>query len=47
MVRLVGYYQLGPDWIVVYDVLDEQGAHVSDIRATFPRQLQAARVSSG
>jgi hypothetical protein len=38
VVRLVGYYQLGWDLIVVYDVLDEQGARISDIRVTFPHQ---------
>ena len=35
--RIAGYYQLGWDLIVVYDVLDEQGTRVSDIRAIFPR----------
>jgi hypothetical protein len=37
-VCLAGYYQHGRDHIVVYDVLDEQGTRVSDIRGTFPRQ---------
>ena len=36
VVRLAGYYQLGRDIIVVYDVLDEDGTRLSDIRVAFP-----------
>ena len=35
--RIAGYYLLGHDHIVVYDVLDEQGTRVSDMRGIFPR----------
>jgi hypothetical protein len=36
VVRLAGYYQLGWDLIVVYDVLDEHDTRVSDFGLTFP-----------
>jgi hypothetical protein len=35
-VPFAGYYQLGWDLIVVYDVLDEHDTRVSDFRLTFP-----------
>ncbi|HEX5993388.1 MAG TPA: hypothetical protein VFY70_12525 [Thermomicrobiales bacterium] len=37
LLRIAGYYLLSGKAIVVYDVLDEQGARISDLHVEFPR----------
>lgn len=39
MLQIAGYYQHGAQYVVVYDVLDDQGQRVTSIRAPFPGGL--------